>query len=568
MKKKLLGERLLESGLIRERELAQALQAQQSTGEQLGRLLVRLGHLKEDDLLRMLCEDAGIEFSDLEGVAPEGDALEAVPEPLARAHLMLPLTVSDGRIRVALANPFDLGTIGAAERSTGLRLTVIGAPRTRILEGVDRAYQGAPRSPRNPPAPPPEPASSARPSRSELVTNTLVEVMPDPMESSREAPEAGSTAARLADELFERGVMLGATDIHIEPTADGVEVRYRLDGILRKGPSLPKSIQGPLVTRIKVLAGLNIAESRLPQDGRLRISAAQREIDLRISTLPTMHGEDLVLRVLDRARVPLRLEGLGFREPDLNLLSEILARPNGLVLITGPTGSGKTTTLYAALAELNTGERCILTIEDPVEYEVAGIRQSQINPRSGLTFASGLRSMLRHDPDVIFVGEIRDLETAQIALSAAMTGHLVLSTIHTNSAAAAIPRLLDMGTEPFALASSLQLSVAQRLVRALCQECRQPTDLPPAVRRRFKLEDVQTFRAVGCRSCGKTGYRGRGPIFELLPVSDAVSAAIYERKGADDIQQLAARPTLFDAGLEKVRNGSTTLEELLRVVSY
>jgi general secretion pathway protein E len=399
------------------------------------------------------------------------------------------------------------------------------------------------------------------------VTNSFVEPVPDQAEAARENTESGSTAAQMADEVFERGVALGATDIHIEPTTDAVEVRYRLDGILRRGPSFPKSMQGPLVTRIKVLAGLNIAESRLPQDGRLRITASKREIDLRVSTFPTIYGEDLVLRILDRARVPLRLSGLGFTESDLGLLREVLARPLGLVLLTGPTGSGKTTTLYSALAELNTGERCILTIEDPVEYEVEGIRQSQINPRAGLTFASGLRSMLRHDPDVILVGEIRDLDTAQIALSAAMTGHMVLSTIHTNSAAAAIPRLLDMGTEPFALASSLQLTVAQRLVRALCPECRQPTDVPPAVRRRFSLEDVQLYRAVGCARCGQTGYRGRGAIFEFLPVSEAVAAAIYDRRGAEEIQRLGGRPTLLDAGLEKVRNGSTTLEELLRVVS-
>jgi type IV pilus assembly protein PilB len=568
MKKKLLGERLLESGLIRERQLAQALQAQQSTGEQLGRLLVRLGYLKDDDLLRLLCEDAGIEFSTLEGVEPENAALDAVPEALARAHTILPLAVSDGRITVALPDPFDLSTIGAAERSSGLRLTVVGAPRGRIQDAVDRAYRNGPRPARaHSPAAQAPAAPPARPAGSALATNTLVEAVADQAEVARETSESGSTAAKLADEVFERGVALGATDIHIEPTTDAVAVRYRLDGILRKGPSFPKAMQGPLITRIKVLAGLNIAESRLPQDGRLRITVANRQIDLRVSTFPTIYGEDLVLRILDRARVPLRLSSLGFTDSDLALLREVLSRPLGLVLLTGPTGSGKTTTLYSALAELNTGERCILTIEDPVEYEVEGIRQSQINPRSGLTFASGLRSMLRHDPDVILVGEIRDLDTAQIALSAAMTGHMVLSTIHTNSAAAAIPRLLDMGTEPFALASSLQLTVAQRLVRALCAECRQPTDVPPAVRRRFKLEDVQLYRAGGCSRCGQTGYRGRGAIFEFLPIGEGVAAAIYDRRGAEEIQRLAGRPTLFEAGLEKVRNGSTTLEELLRVVS-
>ena len=560
MKKKLLGERLLESGLIRERQLAQALQAQQSTGEQLGRLLVRLGYLKEDDLLRMLCEEAGIEFSLLEVAEPEPEAIEAVPEALARAHTVLPLSVSDGRLTVALADPFDIGTIGSIERGSGRRATVVGAPRMRIQDLLDRAYRVGPRVQRTV-------ARAPETRTAPPVATRSAAPAPDAQDTARDPMESGSTAAGLADEVFQRGVALGATDIHIEPTPDSVEVRFRLDGILRKGPVFPKNMQGPLLTRIKVMAGLNIAENRLPQDGRLRINASGREVDLRISTFPTLHGEDLVLRILDRGRVALRLSSLGLREADLGLVREVLARPLGLVLITGPTGTGKTTTLYSALAEMNTGERCILTIEDPVEYEVEGIRQSQINPRAGLTFAAGLRAMLRHDPDVILVGEIRDLDTAQIALSAAMTGHMVLSTIHTNSAAAAIPRLLDMGIEPFALASSLQLSVAQRLVRVLCPECKQPADVPPAVRRRFNLEGVDLFRANGCDRCGGSGYRGRVAVFEFLPTTDAVAAAIYDRRSTDEIQRLSGRPTLLDAGTEKVRAGLTTLEELLRVVS-
>ena len=275
----------------------------------------------------------------------------------------------------------------------------------------------------------------------------------------------------------------------------------------------------------------------------------------------------MVLRVLDRSRVSLRLDSLGLPGADLELARGILSRPWGLVLITGPTGSGKTTTLYSALAEMNDGERCILTLEDPVEYEIDGIRQSQVNARAGLTFANGLRSMLRHDPDVILVGEIRDLETAQIALNAAMTGHMVLSTIHTNTAAGAIPRLLEMGTEPFALASSLQLAMAQRLVRLLCPQCRQPTEVPPAVRRRFSLGESPIFRGVGCPACRGTGYRGRLAIFELLPVDDAIARAIHAGGSAETIQGLANRPTLLEAGLARVRGGETSLEELLRVVS-
>jgi type IV pilus assembly protein PilB len=549
MKKKLLGERLLESGLIREHQLAQALQAQQSTGEQLGKLLVRLGYLSEDDLLRLLCEESGIGFATLEEVRPEAAALTMVPEALARAHHVLPLTLVDGRLTVALADPFDIATIGAVERTSGRRTTAVGAPHARLQQAIDRAYRDGGRS------------SSPRPQDADVGAP-----QPDATDGGAQA-ELGSSAAALAEEIFQRAVALGATDIHIEPAADSVQVRFRLDGILRRGTSLPKSAQAPLLTRIKVLAGLNIAESRMPQDGRLRVLAGGREVDMRISTFPTLHGEDLVLRVLDRARVALRLASVGMGAEDLAVFREVLARPLGLILITGPTGSGKTTTLYSALAELNTGERCILTIEDPVEYEVDGIRQSQINPRAGLTFATGLRSMLRHDPDVILVGEIRDPETAQISLSAAMTGHMVLSTIHTNSAAAAIPRLLDMGVEPFALATSLQLSLAQRLVRVLCPECRVPAEVPGAVRRRFGLEDAEIFRATGCARCSQTGYRGRVAVFELLPITEAVGAAIYERRSGEEIQRASGRPNLLQAGLDKVRQGVTTLEELLRVVS-
>jgi type IV pilus assembly protein PilB len=551
--RKLLGERLLEAGLIRERELEQALQAQQSTGEQLGRVLVRLGHLHDDDLLRMLCEDAGISFSLLIDVLPEPAAVAAVSESLARTNSLLPLSITGDRIVVAFADPFNIAAVSTVERATGLRVSPVGAPRGALEELIERAYRNGGDGP--------QVIEASAPDDPGRMTNPYVAEPPP------EPPDGSSTAAQIANEIFERGVSLGATDIHIEPTEDGVQVRYRLDGILREGSSYPKALQAPLLTRIKVLSGLNIAESRLPQDGRLRARLAGRDVELRISTFPTLHGEDLVLRVLDRTRTALQLSKLGLNEEDLATLRDALKRPLGLVLITGPTGSGKTTTLYAALSELNTGERCILTLEDPIEYELAGVRQAQVNARAGLTFASGLRSMLRHDPDVILVGEIRDADTAQIALSAAMTGHVVLSTIHTNSAAAAIPRLLDMGAEPFALASSLHLSVAQRLLRVLCAECRQPTEVPAAVRRRFALGDAIVYRANGCQACSGTGYRGRIAIFEMLPLTDEVSEAIYERRNADEIQRIAKRPTLLESGLARVRQGHTTLEELLRVAS-
>lgn len=540
--RKRLGERLLESGLVGQQQLAQALQAQQSTGEQLGRLLVRLGYVSDGDMLRLLCEDAGVPFTTLEGVEADPAYLGVVPDALAGAGAALPLGMKDGRLVIALADPLDVALVASIEQAIGQRIMAVGAPQARIAEALRRLQTGR---------------EANTPSKAPAVR----------VEAPADVAEPVGTNAEIVDELFRGGVSLGATDIHVEPTSDAVRVRYRVDGILQGGPVYPKALQGALLTRIKVMAGLNIAESRLPQDGRLRIQVTDRQIDLRISTFPTLHGEDLVLRVLDRSRVALRLERLGMEPDDLGLFREVLRRPHGLVLITGPTGSGKTTTLYSALAETNTGERCILTLEDPIEYELEGIRQSQIHPRAGLTFASGLRALLRHDPDVILVGEMRDQETAEIALSAAMTGHMVLTTLHTNSAASAIPRLLDMGVESFALASSLQLSVAQRLLRVLCKACREPTAVPPAVRERFGLGEGTLYHATGCEACHQTGYRGRMAVFELLPVTAAISGCIHDRTRADEIQRLAGRPTLLQAGLAKVRAGLTSLEEVLRVTA-
>jgi type IV pilus assembly protein PilB len=546
--RKRLGERLLEAGLVTERQLAQALQAQQNTGEQLGRLLVRLGYLSEERLLRLLCEDEGIAFTPLDPVPRDPAAIAALPESVARATGAFPLRLEGDRLVVALANPFDVSALTAVQRASGRQVAAAGAPRTRVLEAIDLGYGQASAAPRGH-------------AGTGIVSGSALEQQPEAME------DAGQSASTVAEGIFRQAVELGATDVHVEPAPDAMRVRFRIDGILRPGPAFPRAVHAPFLTRVKVLAGLNIAESRLPQDGRLRFDVDGRQVDLRVSTFPTLHGEDLVLRVLDRARVNLQLAHLGVEAADLRIFQQALSRPSGLVLITGPTGSGKTTTLYSALSELNNGQRCILTLEDPVEYEVQGIRQSQVNVRAGLTFAGGLRSMLRHDPDVILVGEIRDLETAEIALSASMTGHMVLSTLHTNSAAAAIPRLLDMGTEPYALASSLQLCVAQRLIRVLCGKCRQEADVPVSVRRRFELLEVPLFRGGGCEACHGTGYRGRMPVFELLSVSDTVGAAIQERRSAEEIQRIAGSRTLLQAGLVHVRSGATSLEELLRVVS-
>ena len=385
-------------------------------------------------------------------------------------------------------------------------------------------------------------------------------------EAAQEVP-----VIRLVDSLIGRGIQEGATDIHVEPEERLVRNRYRVDGILRQGPDIPKELQGAVIARLKVMGNLDIAENRLPQDGRISFQFGGRGIDIRISTFPTVQGENLVLRILDRAKLVLGLEQLGFSPDQLTFFRRILQSPNGIILVTGPTGSGKTTTLYSAMSNLNAEEKNILTIEDPVEYEIPGIRQSQVNVKAGLTFGASLRHMLRQDPDVIMVGEMRDEETTDIAIRAALTGHLVFSTLHTNDAAGAIPRLADMGAPPFLLSSALLLVVAQRLVRTICVSCKEEAEPDPALLKRLGLQgkedQLKFFQGKGCDKCGFTGYRGRIGIFELLQMTPEMSPLILERVDSHTIQRAARAQgmrTLMEDGIRKALRGRTTLEEVAR----
>src|ERR1051325_9330987 len=491
-----LGDTLLNAGLVTRQQLDEALAVQNSTGQKLGQTLVSLGYLTDAVLLQTLCADAGIPFLTEAAVQPDTTAVALVPVELARTHTVIPIRIESRHLVIAMADPFDLLSIRALTRAAGKSGRVVGAEREVVLKAIDSAYVG----------------SSAAAKLAQVGGAAPVAATPAPkLELSRGADSTGSrgvsrtgwpapqvgpvgedgNAAAVVDDIIRRGVELGATDIHIEPLDDVIRIRYRIDGLLTDGPSFPKSSQSPLISRVKILSALDIADSRLPQDGRTRIKYGGRNIDLRVSTFPTLHGEDIVLRILDRGRVVLQLERLGIESDDLLLFRTALRRPNGLIPVTGPTGSGKTTTLYAALNELNTGDHAIITLEDPVEYEMPQIRQSQVNVRAGLTFATGLRSILRHDPDIILVGEMRDQETVQIALSAALTGHLVLTTLHMTTAAGTIHRLLDMGAEPFVIASAVSMFVSQRLVRVLCQNCKTKADVPAAVRKRLGLDDEQ-----------------------------------------------------------------------------
>jgi type IV pilus assembly protein PilB len=585
-----LGESLIEAGLITPVQLEQALARTSTTGERIGEALVALGFITERDLIRTLAKDADITFLEATELRIDPAVIAMVTPAAARANNLVPLRADGRALVVAMSNPFDIGVIRSLERASGRQIRTVTADPVVISQLVDTHYGAAETTPvpAEPPSPQGRPSwtprtatgqdtrtapAVARVSRALQAPSLAPASAPPPYGSVAQGArqridiQESQTAAELADAIIKRGIQAGATDVHIEPLEESVQVRYRVDGVLQEGATYPKTLQAALMSRIKILSGLDIAEGRLPQDGRAKIRMESRTIDLRVSTFPTVHGEDVVLRILDRGRVALQLDALGIDPSDVELLRDALRKPFGLLPVTGPTGSGKTTTLYSALLEITTVDRCIITLEDPVEYEVQHIRQSQINVRAGLTFASGLRSILRHDPDVILVGEMRDQETVQIGLSAALTGHLVLTTLHTTTAAGAIPRLLDMGAEPFIVASAISLIASQRLVRALCQECLIPMELPRAAAERFGLVGEQVFGPRGCASCRQTGYRGRQGIFEFLPVDENIVTCIYERRSAEDIRRVSGRPTLLDDGLRKVRAGITSLDEVLRVIA-
>jgi type II secretory ATPase GspE/PulE/Tfp pilus assembly ATPase PilB-like protein len=561
-----LGEALVESGLITPAQLDEALKRRLTTGERIGEALVGLGFISERDLLKTLAADADIPFLEPRELVVDPSCMGMVSPAIARSQHVIPLRMEAKALLVAMSNPFDVGVIRSLERSTGKHIRVAAADPTAIAELLETVYGSGGAAVMSPTATLAYGQQGAARARSTWTQNAGAAAPPAPPQQQLSGDD-GMTAAELADDIIRRGVLLGATDIHIEPLEEIVQIRFRVDGLLQNGPAYPKSLQPSLLSRIKILSSLDIAESRLPQDGRVRSRVDGRAIDLRVSTFPTVYGEDTVLRVLDRSRVNLKLEALGIEASDLKLLRDAMNKPFGLLPVTGPTGSGKTTTLYSALLEMNTGERCLITLEDPVEYEVEKIRQSQINVRAGLTFASGLRSMLRHDPDVILVGEMRDAETVQIALSAALTGHLVLTTLHTTTAAGAIPRLLDMGAEPFIVASAISLIASQRLVRILCQDCRQVNDIAAPIRERFGLTGATVYKPGGCKLCRNTGFRGRIGIFEFLPITEEIVSAIYDRRSSEDIRRMSGRPTLLDDGVRKVRAGVTTLDEVLRVTA-
>ena len=551
-----LGQRLVEAGLINDTQLQSALREQQKTREYLGRILIRLGYVSEEAVAAALSAQARVKYVDLGQYAPQPEALQLVQEKFAREHHLVPLSYVGKVLVVAMANPLDIITIDEMRRMSKGPVEVVGATQTEVLEALDRAY-----------------GVGVGAAWNEVVEHSLRHVMGRRGAGGTETDVAQEPPViRLVESLITRGIQEGATDIHVEPEERLVRNRFRVDGVLRQGPDVPKELQGAVIARLKVMANLDIAENRLPQDGRMDFQFGGRQIDIRVSTFPTIRGENLVLRILDRAKLVLGLEQLGFTPDHLTFFRRVLQSPNGIILVTGPTGSGKTTTLYSAMSYLNAEERNIITIEDPVEYEIQGIRQSQVNVKAGLTFANGLRHILRQDPDVIMVGEMRDDETVDVAIRAALTGHLVFSTLHTNDAAGAVPRLTDMGVAPFLLASALLLVVSQRLVRSICNSCKEEAEPDPALMRRLGLQtdggdQLKFYRGKGCDKCGNTGYRGRIGIFELLRVGPEMTPLILEKADSGSIQRAARAQgmrTMLEDGIRKALRGTTTLEEVAR----
>jgi len=559
--KDFIGQRLVAEGMLDPSDLERALELQKEQGVRLGKVLLNEGLVSGENLYRQLARQLGVEYLDkIPHKEVELNLIKDLPIQFAKRNHLLPIEEKDDVIVVVCADPLNFYALDDLRQLLGKEVLPVLAAEDILLEAINEVYDRASES-----------AERAMDGLSEDSLGSFAQEFEEPqdlLDASDEAP-----IIRLVNSLLFQAIKERASDIHIEPFEKEVSVRFRIDGILREIIRPPKRFQNSITSRVKVMAGLNIAEKRLPQDGRIRIKIAARDIDIRLSTIPVAHGERVVMRLLDKTSVILSLEDLGLEGGVLEKMNRLIRRTNGIMLVTGPTGSGKTTTLYAALTRINRPDLNIITVEDPVEYQIMGIGQIQVNSKINLTFANGLRSILRQDPDVIMVGEIRDVETADIAIQASLTGHLVFSTLHTNDAAGALTRLLDMGVEPFLVASSLVATIAQRLARVLCRNCReayQPSDaeLDELGIARDKVRPEGFYKSVGCDSCLGTGYMGRAGLFEMLVVDDEVRELIVQRADSVRIKKSAmsrGMRNLRDDGVLKVIDGTTSVAEVLAV---
>lgn len=556
---KQLAEVLLDEGLVTQNQLMTAVDEQSHRGLPLGRTLVELGILSEDQLVRALAAQVGMTFCDLDEYPVDRTAVSTIPAALCRRYTVLPVGFADGYLLLATSDPSNVVAVDDARAASGYSVRPVIATYDNLLRAIDRYCRAD--------------------DEMDDLTSAFEDEGPTLTDLSAQVSEVGDDDApivKFVNLLVTQAITDRASDIHIEPSEGGLGVRYRIDGVLHEVHNSPKHMQNAVISRVKILSDIDIAERRKPQDGRMSVVHSGRKIDLRVATLPTVWGEKIVMRILDNSTASLDLRDLSFGQENYDTYRESFTKPYGMILVTGPTGSGKSTTLYATLNAVARPEINVITVEDPVEYRLPGINQVQVNPKAGLTFAGALRSILRSDPDVVLLGEIRDHETAQIAIEAALTGHLVLSTLHTNDAPSAVTRLTEMGIEPFLVGSALDCVVAQRLARKLCDKCSEPYQPDPVELKaaRFPWSEgmpVPTLRRpVGCVACSRTGYRGRVALHEVMPVTEEIERLAVAHGSAADIAHVALEQGMVDLrndGWAKVQAGRTSLEEIMRVVA-
>ena len=553
--RKRLGDILLEAGKISLAQLNRALETQRKTKRRLGEVLIDQGLLTEDEIADVLAQQLSLERIDLEKTFVEQDMARSIPKEVALKYTAIPIFMRDGKLVVAMNDPLNMFAIDDICFITQKKIQPAVATKKQIEKAIEIYYSK-------------QDADQAIEELKREFTASVEESQRTGMELSDDVQAA--PAVRLTNSIINQAIATNASDIHIEPFEHHVAVRYRVDGVLFESNRIPQSLYSAVSTRIKIMAGMNIAEKRLQQDGRIELEVKGRSYDFRVSSLPTVFGEKIVIRVLDRTTFDYTRDKLGFTERENEMMDKIIRMPYGIVLLTGPTGSGKTTTLYSLLSEVNTPDKNIVTIEDPVEYMLPGINQVQVNPKAGLTFAAGLRSILRQDPDIIMIGEIRDEETAQIAVRAAITGHLVLSTLHTNDAPGAITRLVDMGVEPYLAADAIVAVIAQRLVRKLCPNCREPYTAEGNEMMILNLDKpVRLHRAVGCPACQNSGYRGRTAIHEVMMVGREHRNIIARGGSAEEIREVSISQgmvDLYESCRRLVLDGVTSIQEMVRTV--
>ena len=564
----MLGDKLLQSGMITEEQLKEALAKQRETKEKLGETLVRLGYTTVDEILPLLAEHIGVTSARIEISEIEMEIFENFPEDLLRKYSVFPIRKRGNKVTLAMSDPMNVFVVDDIQLRTKMVIRPVLALKSEIEEAINQLEQLK------------EGEGGGAAEIGEILDDLegfgdvdieFVDESVDDLDNSMASDSA--PVVKAVNAIISQAIQMGASDIHIEPYEKKVRVRYRIDGVLKEMKELPKKVSGALSSRVKIMSELDIAEKRLPQDGRFKIRLKGRDIDFRVSSLPTVQGEKIVMRILDKGNLKLNMEDLGFEREELDKFNNALASPYGMILVTGPTGSGKSTTLYSALNRVNTPDINISTAEDPVEYELEGINQVHCRTEIGLDFAAALKSFLRQDPDVIMVGEIRDLETAGISIKAALTGHLVLSTLHTNDAPGTIQRLLNMGIDPFMVSASLLLIEAQRLGRRVCSECKVEEKVDKGIISALglKQEDFEGktfYKGAGCPKCGGTGYKGRVGLYEIMVVCDELRDAIASGSNSDVIRDIARKNgmrTLREQALLKAEAGVTTLEEVLRV---